>query len=393
MFSIQKIYNIFLFTLIISLSFSSAIPNICLGVLILIFLYRLIKKEKVFTLKTQYIPFILLFFYLVLKQLIVTKFNFEDFNIYSRFLIILILPFLLQDESKTKIAIAVVISSFLAILVAVFNTIFYFIKYKNLPFENGDVVNKILVIDRPYLGFYCLTALILCFYLIKKLPKYRILLFIVSIILSTFIMLIVARLSLITGILLGFVYLLFYSEFTIIKKIIIVLSSTLVIGITLFSYKNMTNRFFTNTSMERIKLYDPRVDIWDCSYKISQENEFNIFLGCKSHQEVSNKLVECYGTKSENDPPRRQWFVDTRFNTHSQFIDFYLVGGLIGLLLFIYLIYEIIKGSINDFYFFSLVISLVLFLFFENVFQRQLGCYLIGVILSLTSYKYKLVKQ
>jgi O-antigen ligase len=393
MFSIQKIYDVSLFILIISLSFSSALPNICLGILILLFLYRFIKKERDFTLKIQNISFILLFFYLVLKQIIATKFSFEDFDIYSRFLIILILPFLLQGESKTKIAISVVISSFFAMFIALFNTFFYYIKNNELPFANGEIVNKILAIDRPYLGFYCLIGIIMCFYLVRQLPKYRTLFFIISFILSVFILLIVARLSLLTGMLLGFIYLLFYSQLTIVKKIILFSSSLLMISLVILSYKNMTNRFFTNTSMERIKLYDPRVDIWDCAYKISQENEFNVFFGCKSHQEVSNKLVECYGTKSENDPTRRQWFIDSRFNTHNQFIDFYLVGGLIGLVLFIYLIYDIIKGSINNFYFFSLVISLVLFLFFENVFQRQLGCFLTGITLFLVSNNKSLVNK
>lgn len=382
MYSIPKLYDVSLFTLIISLSFSSAIPNIGLCILLLLFIYRLTKKEKIFTFNSQNKFLIFLFFYLIIKQIIATKFIFEDFNIYSRFLIILILPFLLQGESKTKIAVAVIISSLLAMFIALFNTFFYYIKNSELPFANGEIVNKILVIERPYIGFYCLIGIVMCFYLVKQLPKYRTLFFIISFILSIFIILIVARLSLLTGILLGFTYLLFYSELTIVKKIILFSSSILIISLVIFSYKNMTNRFFTNTSMERIKLYDPRVDIWDCSYKISQENEFNDFFGCKSHQEVSNKLVDCYGTKSENDPPRRQWFVDTRFNTHNQFIDFYLVGGLFGGLLFIYFIYQIIKESKNNFHYLALVISLVLFLLFENVFQRQLGCYLIGIILS-----------
>jgi hypothetical protein len=364
MYSIQKIYNVSLLALIISISISSAIPNICLGVLILIFLYRLIKKEITFSINLQIVIFTILFFYVLIKQLVETRFNFEDSSILSRFSFVLILPILLQNTSKIIIALAIVIAAFIAMSVAIFNSFIYFLKNNTLPNVNGEIVNKILVIDRPYLGFFCLIAIILSFYLIKKLPRYKSLFLLTALILFAFILLIVARLSSLTCIFLGFIYLLFYSEITVIKKIILILSSLLILISILFSYKNMTNRFFTNISKERIKLYDPRVDIWDCSYRISQENEFNLILGCKSHQEVSDKLVDCYKTKSENDLPRRQWFVNTRFNTHNQFIDFYLVGGLMGLFLFILFIYKMIKGTLNNFYLFSLAISLVLFLFF-----------------------------
>jgi O-antigen ligase len=384
--TISEVFAIFL---IVSLSFSPALPNIFLGLSLVFFISKIIKKEINFSITNQIITLSILFIYLTIKQLISTKFNFEDYSIFTRFLIILIIPFPLQVVSRNKIAIAIVISNFLAIVIALFNTIIYFIKHKNIPFENGEVVNKILVIDRPYLGFFSLIAIIMCFYLIKQMPKYKLGLLVISFALFVFIILIVARLSLITFFALGLIYLLFYSKFSIFKKIILVVSIISIIFVILFSYKNMTNRFFTNTSIERIKLYDPRVDIWDCAYRITQENDFNFILGCKSHQFISNKLVDCYKTKSENDLQRRQWFIDTRFNTHNQFIDFYLAGGLIALVLFLYFIFEIVKTSRNNFYFFSLVISLVLFLFFENVFQRQLGCYLIGIILTLIFFKEK----
>jgi O-antigen ligase len=359
-----------------------ALPNIFLGVSLFLFLYMIIKKEINFYFTNQIIVFGFFLLFLIGKQLIQTKFNFEDSKFYSNFLIIFILPILLQTFSKTKTAIAIVIASLIAILVALYNTIIYFFENKIIPFANDEAVNKILVIDRPYLGFFCLIAIISNFYLIKMNPKYKMVLLFISFSLFLFIVLIVARLSLITLILLGLIYLFFYSTLLFYKKILILATSIFIISITLHSYKNMSKRFFTNTSLERIKLYDPRVDIWDCAYRISKESDFNIILGSKSHQLISDKLVACYKTKSENDLQRRQWFVDTRFNTHNQFIDFFLVGGLIGLGLFLYFIYEIIRASKNNFYSFSLVISLLLFLTFENVFQRQLGCYFIAVILS-----------
>lgn len=385
MFSTQKIFHLFLFTLLISLSFSMALPNIFLVISLFLFLYMVIKKEINFYLTNDIIAFGFLLLFLIGKQLIQTKFNFEDSKFYSNFLIIFILPILLQTFSKTKTAIALVEASLIAILVALYNTIIYYFENKIIPFANDEAVNKILVIDRPYLGFFCLIAIISSFYLISKKPKYKMVLLFISFSLFLFIVLIVARLSLLTLILLGLIHLFFYSTLLFYKKILILVTSIFIISITLHSYKNMSKRFFTNTSLERIKLYDPRVDIWDCVYRISKESDFNIILGSKSHQVISDKLVDCYKTKNENDLQRRQWFVDTRFNTHNQFIDFFLVGGLLGLTIFMYLIYEMIRVSKNNFYSFSLVISLLLFLVFENVFQRQLGCYFIGVILSFNS--------
>jgi O-antigen ligase len=362
-----------------------ALPNIFLVISMFLFFYMVIKKEINFYFTNEIIAFGFLLLFLIGKQLIQTKFNFEDYKIYSNYLIIFILPILLQTFSKTKTSIAIVISSLIAILVALYNTIIYFFENKIIPFANDEAVNKILVIDRPYLGFFCLIAFISSFYLINKKPKYKMVLLFISFSLFLFIVLIVARLSLISLILLGLIHLFFYSTLLFYKKILILVTSIIIISITLHSYKNMSKRFFTNTSLERIKLYDPRVDIWDCAYRISKESDFNIILGSKSHQVISDKLVDCYKTKSENDLQRRQWFVDTRFNTHNQFIDFFLVGGLLGLTIFMYLIYEMIRVLKHNFYSFSLVISIILFLFFENVFQRQLGCYFIGIIFSFKS--------
>ena len=381
MFTIDKIYQFSLFGLIVSLSFSSALPNLFLGLSLVLFIFKLIKKEFNFTVFRPIIAFSFLLCYLFLKQLVVTDFNFEDANIVSRFLIVLILPIIIPVESKNKTAVAIVTAAILAMFIALFNTLSYFLIHKNVPFENGEIVNKLLVIDRPYLGFLSLIAIVICFYLIKQFPKYKIVLGIISFALFVFIVFIVARLSLLSAILIGFIYLLFYSDFSIFKKSIVLLSIISLICLLLFSYKNLFNRVFTNTTVERLKLYDPRVDIWDCAYRISQDQNFNPIIGAKSHQVVSDQLVDCYKTKNGNDLRRRQWFIDTRFNTHNQFIDFYLVGGVVGLLLFIYFLFEMIRGARNNFYSFSLVIALVLFLFFENVFQRQLGCFLIAIIL------------
>ena len=46
MFSTQKIFHLLLFTLLISLSFSMALPNIFLGISLFLFLYIIIKKEN-----------------------------------------------------------------------------------------------------------------------------------------------------------------------------------------------------------------------------------------------------------------------------------------------------------------------------------------------------------
>ncbi|MNT32789.1 hypothetical protein D3C72_1686870 [compost metagenome] len=110
------------------------------------------------------------------------------------------------------------------------------------------------------------------------------------------------------------------------------------------------------------------------------QNDFNIFIGKKSYTEIKQFFHDCYGDSIKNDFQKRAFFQTRNYNSHNSFIEFYLIGGIIGLLVFlsffVYLIYNY-RISFPDF---GIILALFLFCFVENIMQRQVGCYMFSII-------------
>lgn len=80
---------------------------------------------------------------------------------------------------------------------------------------------------------------------------------------------------------------------------------------------------------------------------------------------------------------RKNWFIERNFNTHNQYIDIVLSYGIIGLLIFMMFIKELITFFYKNIYSLNLALSLILFLFIENLFHRQLGSFIFALTLVL----------
>lgn len=383
MFSIKSNYSKLVFFLLMTLSFSKSLPNIILGVVLFAFIVMLYRKELVFPENRYYLPFGLLFLYLLIKSVFNSAIK-DEIELFSRFLVVIILPILFIPVPKQKIILSFIASVFIAVGIALFHTIIYYFEHKTIPFSNGEEVNKLLIIERPYMGFICLTALILCLYMTRELPKYRKALFSMALILGIFIFFIAARLSLITLIVITIIHLLFYSGLSVIKKIILIFAGFILVITVLLSYKNLSNRFFITDSIQTMKDYEPRVVIWSCASEITRSSGFNAIFGSKSFDWVQEQYLQCYSDSITNES-KKAWFLDIKYNSHNQFIDLFLIGGFLGLGFFLFFIFSMIKNSIGNFYFFSIAISLMLFFLMENVLHRQFGCYLVAVVFSITT--------
>lgn len=376
---IKKTHSWLVLALLLSISFSKAYPNIILALLLaVVFLDR---KRQLGWSKISLV-FGILLGYLFLKSAVFGSLA-ADFSVLSRFLIVLLVPLLIYPVGRAKIMLFTLFSVFTAIVIASVRTISYYIDMHKIPFDNGQVINSILVLERPYLGFFCLLGWVACFFLVSKYPRYKIKLVVLSFFILAFVVLIAARLALISMLLIAALYLFFFSGLSFLKKAAIILSGLVLAVILLFSYGNIRTRFLTNASREKIDRYDPRFDIWSCAYGITKSDHFNALTGCAGYGVIENDLLECYKTKSGYDLQRRAWFMETRFNTHNQFIDFFLVGGSIALFGFVLVIFLMFRQSGLDFYCLAIVIALTLFFIFENVLHRQFGCYLIAIVLAV----------
>jgi O-antigen ligase len=385
-FSKKESYSNIILLLVLALSFSRSIPNIILGVALLFYAVLLYQKEIVFPKKHYFFPFGLLFLYLLIKAVLQSSIG-NEVNVFSRFLVVIILPIVFIPVPRNKIIWGFIASVFIAVSIALIHTSIYYLDNKTLPFSNGEDVNRILIIERPYMGFICLIALILCLFMAKEYPKFKKALLALGLFFGIFIFFIAARLSLITLIGVVFIYLLFYSGLSAVKKAIIITVSFMAVFTALLSYKNLSNRFFVADSFQTMQDYEPRVVIWSCASEIIRSPDFNLIFGSKSFNWMQEQYVQCYADSIANES-KKAWFLAIKYNSHNQFIDFFLIGGFLGLGPFLFFVFSMMKNAKGNFYFFSIVVSLTLFFLMENVLHRQFGCYLTAIVFSITA-KYR----
>jgi uncharacterized metal-binding protein len=83
------------------------------------------------------------------------------------------------------------------------------------------------------------------------------------------------------------------------------------------------------------------------------------------------------------DYSRQQWFLYQNFNTHSQFVDLFLLGGLIAIILFVcFLVFYLIAVR-NNFTAVAVGVAFIAVLLIENVFHRQFGCFIFSIFTAL----------
>ena len=363
--------------LILVLPFSKAIPNIIFAILLIMVIIdykKIIIKDLIFSLKT--LDFLLMF--LMLKSLIF-GFFIEDFAYYRFFLIIISISiFFLRVKNIRILKQAILLSVNLSLLFSIYKIGIYYVNYKYLPFNDGWAVNKILILERPYAGFFSLISIIVSLDLFKSKNDYRGLYILSAIISLFFLFIISARISILSLILVGILYFIFFIKKGIKYKIIMILVTITILCSAFLLNQNLAKRFFLKdnykTSYLIAKNSEPRVVIWGCAKKMITSKEFNNFFGSESYVEIYSKLTSFYSSSIDN-IQKRSWFLDQQYNTHNQFIDLYLIGGFSCFCVFILFLVSSFYISKNNFFGLSIMITLTLFLMVENLFQRQFGVF------------------
>ena len=375
-----NLFEVLSVLLIVSISISNAVTNILFGLLAIVYFYYLRKKKLVFALKnkTFYLSILLIIVCSIVTNLVVSH-DLVDHKIISRFLYILIIPLILSNLSKQKVAVGFILATTICILMALFNIIKYYIEFHNIPLANDAEVSELLRIERPYLGFICVLGVLFSLYLIDK-NRLSKLYYLFPLFTFIFVGFIAARLSLLSLIIsICFLFLKNKKISVLVKSVTTLVAASLLI-LFVFNNKNLYNRFFVNSDFETIKAYEPRIEIWNCIYKISQSPEFSSIIGLGSNEVAEKKLLSCYEFNIEN-ISKKEYFLNTKFNTHNQFLYFYITSGLVGLFLFLFFIFEVFtltKTNISK----TLFFVFLSFLIIENVFQRQLGCVITSILIA-----------
>jgi O-antigen ligase len=375
---LQNRFEIFLSSLIIALPFSKALPNIILLFLMLMLIIGFNKIElKKFNISLKILNLLLIF--LILKSLLFGCII-EDYSYYRFYFIIIMISILFQKvKNFLLLKKAILISVNLSLLFSIYKITLYYFNYNYLPFNDGWAVNRILMLERPYAGFFSLISIIISLDLLKCSKKYK-WVYILSILMSiVFLFIISARISILSLIIIGFLYFLFFIRKGIIFKVLLILFTTIVLFSVFNLNRNLAKRFFLNENLQTSYLIakdsEPRIIIWSCALKMISSEDFNNIIGNNSYSETYTKLTNLYSKNIEN-IQKRNWFINQQYNTHNQFIDIYLIGGFFSFYIFILFIVRAFHQTINNFIGLSIMISLTLFLFVENLFQRQFGVYI-----------------
>jgi O-antigen ligase len=221
----------------------------------------------------------------------------------------------------------------------------------------------------------------------KTTKNIRLLLIINILIIVAFILLISARMALISILLISLYNLIFLKKF---KLLFVGFASASFVLILFFSLNdNLQNRFFykdkKSTFVENFKKWEPRVEIWQCVSVLYRENSISQkAFGYGSFKTTKDELLNCY-SESIYDLTKKNWFLKIKYNTHNQFFDFLLSIGFVGLILFLIPILVVVYTNRSNRINISLVIAFLMVCCVENCFHRQLGVYLFGLLIILVS--------
>ncbi|KOP37327.1 hypothetical protein APR43_17580 [Flavobacterium sp. NLM] len=234
-------------------------------------------------------------------------------------------------------------------------------------FENFTaLVENKFILERPYFSLNCLLSIFCIKFLLDNttIKKGFLYIFIGLIIFTLFI--IAARLAMGVSVLLCFF--IFLKQI----KIVYVVGFVSVLFIIVF-----TNQYI----MQRLTVEkgEPRIVIWKCAKGIVDEKTFNYFTGTFSSEQVDAKLIDCYNSKEVLSGP--YWWIgkkNFKYNTHNQYIWYFVTYGFLGLTLFLGIFgvqfWNFIKNKNGYSFFFIFIFSSQSL--FENLLSRQLGIYL-----------------
>ena len=376
---LSKITDYSYFLMMFFLPISLLLDNVFLAIMFLSVVFE--KKHKI-TNKLVFYALLAFFIFTVLNGLFKTSFNIEKEN-YIRILPFLLIPFcLLNIENKIKIKGLYFLS--IGIIIIQMNAIFgvvdyyYFTEGKKYALKNYSKVNEILNYERPYLGFFSALNIIICYNLfaLNKTRLFRGLSLFLILISISLIVLISARLAIIVTILIGVIIVL--NRFNA-KNVFFLIC----ILITIISFS-----FLTNSSLKERFIQinnDARLITWKGAKASFDKTGKNIF-GSGSQENTRNDLLNYYKNYDDyQSVDEKNRFILKNYNTHSQYINELLRGGIVGFLIFflpqILLLYYNFKK--NNIFGLLLLVSIICFSLVENILDRQVGVYLYTIIFSI----------
>jgi len=349
-----------------------------ISIILLLMLQLVSMKKDTFNSKVIYL-FLFFIAYMVFKTFLIGDFygNIK----YLEKMMLLVITFLSIYPLRTKQKKQLIIVFILSISIL---QIYSFIHILNFTytydlalneFTNFSYINKAIGFERPYIGF--LSSISILFLLfdnnISIKSIYKPLLIFLSI---SYIVFISAKLAFILSFLFLLIYFFKYGKFKYLIGYLILISITVLI----FSKSlSIVDRFSKLSNDERIFLWTNGLEL------IENDNNFSFLFGSSNLDFVKLKeKLKTINISKSNDEYKR-YYSKRNKNIHNQYFSIFIVGGFIGLILmlgpFLYLVLIFIKKkNISSF---LCIISIMIFMFVENIFERQMGVMICGILIAI----------
>ncbi|MGG5506658.1 MULTISPECIES: O-antigen ligase family protein [unclassified Myroides] len=282
----------------------------------------------------------------------------------------------------------------LLVVTGSFNLLQYYLTTDYFTINKGGHIDTLLVVARPYVGFMLNIGILISLFLSRRQNKHKVFYILLSLFFFAYLAFIGNRIQIVSLILVALLYGIFYMKTSGIKKVIGLLGFSSVIVLLFTFTPTLKERFELNslTTLDnlvwRLEQKEPRVLIWKCAFSFTTEETFNPLYGLGRVQTLDDKLAQCYEDNTHGNP-MRDYFLEALFNTHNQFIEYYVLTGVIGVGLLLLLFGSLLAKVKRFFIPVALTCSLFNFCFVENLFNRQLGVYLFGFVLTLILLLYK----
>ncbi|WP_299833712.1 O-antigen ligase family protein [uncultured Tenacibaculum sp.] len=357
------------------------IQNITLVLLLLLPPYNLKLKNK-FLIGTP----LFFLFYLILNALFQGKINIEISNI-TKLLPLVLLPIAFEKVSFDKIINALfvlLIGTLVMQLMSIYGIISYLtsdgIKYE---LTNYGKLNDVLGFERPYIGYFSAINILISYIFLKRRRHWF---FIITGLISiTLIIYLSTRLAaLISGI---FILFFLWKELKNFKLKLVILGS-------FFTFIILALVTFNSSLKKRFSLIkkDPRTIIWKGSIKQIIDTKSYMFGNASLKETRSNQLQYYREYDQFGNSDIKDRFIKRNYNTHNQFLNELVRGGILGLILFLIPIFMsfILNLKSKNYINILLILSVTMFLIVENLLARQIGIYILSIILAITIFNHKI---
>ncbi|MFC7356133.1 O-antigen ligase family protein [Jejudonia soesokkakensis] len=388
---LASIYPYAFFLLLLLIPFDGYVrilPNILIAIIVVAFPFVFKKTDFKKLVKLPTLLFFGLIFFLGLNTLLLGRF--EDNStvllkiLASGALLILYLPI----KDFKKVYHAIIFSALLAMIISGINILM--VVKETGAFDIWNPLNPLdtLLIERLYLGFLCVLSILASYQCMSATYKAENKYYLANIVLTIgFTFLIVSRYAILVLILLAILRLL-YGKAKIIRVIVTLVIIGVVSTLAFIFNENIRKRFLYITPdttvneplLKKTKGAEPRTIIWECAATILEKEQ--VLVKGIGFETTKNELLACY-TTSISDDNRREKFLNRKYNSHNQFLDFYLSAGAIAVVLFITLFLVLFVLKRKDYFSTALLVTIVLFGLIENFFHRQMGAYYFGIIIIL----------